>query len=167
MNKTEVGTADQDLMRAMHKAIQEVTSGIESFGFNAAIAKLYGFSAILTKSTAGFTAQREAIMTLAQLMSPMTPHLSEHIWLHQGGDGLITNAPWPTVDTDALTEDSKLIIVQVNGKLRSKLTVAADASKDAVETLALADENVHKFTDGKTVRKIIYVPGKLLNIVAN
>ena len=79
----------------------------------------------------------------------------------------VENAQWPIVDESALVEDEKLIIVQVNGKLRAKITVAADASKETVEELGLNDEHVLKFTDGKTIRKVIYIPGKLLNIVAN
>ncbi|MEL7293475.1 MAG: leucine--tRNA ligase, partial [Pseudomonadota bacterium] len=83
------------------------------------------------------------------------------------GESDIDNAAWPTYDEQALVEDEKTIVVQVNGKLRAKLTVPADISKDDIEQLGLNDENVTKFTEGKTVRKVIYVPGKLLNIVAN
>ena len=87
MDKEAPGSGDDDLLRAMHKTIHDVTMGVESFGFNAAIAKLYGFTATLQKSKASYAAQREAVMTLAQLMAPMTPHLSEDIWAHQGGEG--------------------------------------------------------------------------------
>lgn len=84
------------------------------------------------------------------------------------GDGNpVENTTWPIVDDSALVEDEKLIIVQVNGKLRAKITVSADASKEVVEDIGFNDENVSKFIEGKTVRKVIYVPGKLLNIVAN
>ncbi len=83
------------------------------------------------------------------------------------GQADIDNATWPTFDEAALVEDEKLIVLQVNGKLRGKLTVSADATKEQVEELGLKDENVMKFTDGLTIRKVIYVPGKLLNIVAN
>jgi leucyl-tRNA synthetase len=110
---------------------------------------------------------QEALVATVKLLSPITPHISAELYEALGQSSDILNAPWPVVDESALVEDSKLIIVQVNGKLRSKLTVAADAKQDSVEKLALADENVSKFTDGKTIRKIIYVPGKLLNIVAN
>ncbi|MEL7287659.1 MAG: hypothetical protein AAGJ57_09665, partial [Pseudomonadota bacterium] len=83
------------------------------------------------------------------------------------GEADIDNAAWPTFDEKALVEDEKTIVVQVNGKLRAKLTVASDATKEQVEELGLNDENVTKFTDGLNIRKVIYVPGKLLNIVAN
>ncbi|MCW8995348.1 MAG: class I tRNA ligase family protein, partial [Psychromonas sp.] len=110
---------------------------------------------------------QEALVATVKLLSPITPHICAELFAALGQSEELLNAPWPAVDENALVEDSKLIIVQVNGKLRSKLTVAADAQQDAVEKLAFADENVSKFTDGKSVRKIIYVPGKLLNIVAN
>ena len=90
----------------MHKAIRDVTLGVESFGFNAAIAKLYGFTATLSKSKASHSAQKQAIMTLAQLMAPMTPHLAEDIWTHQGGEGLIIDAPWPVADEAMLVENT-------------------------------------------------------------
>ena len=105
----------------MHKAIHDVTMGVESFGFNAAIAKLYAFTATLQKSKAGHGAQREAIMTLAQLMSPMTPHLAEDIWAHQGGDGLIATAPWPQADEAMLVDDTVTLPIQINGKRRAEI----------------------------------------------
>jgi len=97
MDQTAAGQGDEELLRGMHKCIQDVTGGIDSFGFNAAIAKIYGFAGLLSKSKAGYGAKREAIMTLAQLMSPMTPHLAEDIWAHQGGEGLIAQAPSPKI----------------------------------------------------------------------
>ena len=98
MDPAAKGDGDEDLLRAMHKTIFDVTQGIESFGFNAAIAKLYAFTNTLAKSKAGYPAQRAAILALAQLMSPMTPHLSEEIWVMQGGEGLVATTPWPTAD---------------------------------------------------------------------
>jgi leucyl-tRNA synthetase len=100
------------------------------------------------------------------MLYPITPHISFEMWAALG-ESDVDNAAWPKHDEKALVEDEKLIVVQVNGKLRAKLTVAADASKEDVEAMGLNDENVVKFTEGKTVRKVIYVPGKLLNIVAN
>ncbi|MEO0905675.1 MAG: class I tRNA ligase family protein, partial [Pseudomonadota bacterium] len=100
------GAGDEDLLRAMHKAIHDVTMGVETFGFNAAIAKLYAFTNVLAKSKAGGAAKRQAAKVLAQLMSPMTPHLSEEIWTMLGGEGLIANAPWPVADEAMLVEDT-------------------------------------------------------------
>ncbi len=132
----------------MHKTIHDVTDGIESFGFNAAIAKLYAFTNTLAKSGAGANAKRTALRTLAQLMSPMTPHLAEDIWAHQGGEGLIAEAPWPMADEAMLVEDTVTLPIQINGKRRSEITVPADMAKEEVEKLALADDAVQKALDG-------------------
>lgn len=156
---------DADLMRAMHKAIQDVTNGVESFGFNAAIAKLYGFTGVLAKSKASADAKREATRTLAQLMSPMTPHLSEEIWTLLGGEGLIATAPWPIADESKLVEDTITLPVQVNGKRKAEITVTADADKSSVEALAMSHEAVMRALDGATPKKVIVVPGRIVNIV--
>ena len=165
MDKNQTGEGDKDLLRALHKTIEDVTSGVESFGFNAAIAKLYGFTATLAKSKAGYAAQREAIMTLAQLMAPMTPHLAEEIWAHQGGQGLIANAPWPTADPELLVEDVVTLPIQINGKRRDEITVAKDMSKEELEALVLQNKAVVKALDGATLRKLIIVPGRIVNVV--
>ncbi len=159
------GEGDQELLQEMHKTIRDVTLGVESFGFNAAIAKLYAFTNILSKSKASKAVQREAIMTLAQLMSPMTPHLAEDIWSHQGGDGLIINAPWPHADEDMLVETTVTLPIQVNGKRRAEITVSKDLSKDEIERLALNDEAVMRALDGVAPKKVIVVPGRIINVV--
>ena len=165
LDENQSSDGDKDLLRALHKTIEDVTSGVESFGFNAAIAKLYGFTATLTKSKAGYAAQHEAIMTLAQLMAPMTPHLAEAIWAHQGGQGLIANAPWPKVDPSLLVEDEVTLPIQINGKRRDEVTVAKDMSKDELEALVLQNKAVVKALDGATPRKLIIVPGRIVNVV--
>jgi len=157
--------ADQALLREMHKAIDEVTKGVESFGFNAAIAKLYAFTNTLSKSRAGAGAKRQAARTLAQLMSPMTPHLAEDIWAMLGGEGLIANAPWPAADPAMLVDDTVTLPIQVNGKRRGELTVPKDMDKAEVEKLALADPSVQRSLDGATPKKIIVVPGRIVNVV--
>ena len=166
MDRDAAGTGDDELLRAMHKTIHDVTMGIESFGFNAAIAKLYAFTATLQKSRAGYAAQREAIMTLAQLMSPMTPHLSEDIWAHLGGEGLITKAPWPKADEAMLVDDTVTLPIQINGKRRAEIQVPADMPKEEVEKIALAHEAVIRTLDGATPKKVIVVPGRIVNVVA-
>jgi leucyl-tRNA synthetase len=166
MDKDAKGTGDDELLRALHKTVHDVTLGVESFGFNAAIAKLYGFTAVLQKSKAGYNAQREAIMTLAQLMSPMTPHLAEDIWAHQGGEGLIVTAPWPKPDTAMLVDDTVTLPIQVNGKRRAEITVPADMPKEEVEKIALAHEAVLRSLDGAAPKKVIVVPGRIVNVVA-
>ena len=165
MDKEAAGKGDDDLLQAMHKTIHDVTMGIESFGFNAAIAKLYGFTAILQKSKASHAAQRAAIMTLAQLMAPMTPHLSEDIWAHQGGAGLIIHATWPAAEEAMLKSDTVTLPIQINGKRRGELTVEADLEKSEVEKMALAHEAVQKALDGGTPKKVIVVPGRIVNVV--
>ncbi|MEO9576575.1 MAG: leucine--tRNA ligase [Tateyamaria sp.] len=165
MDKDASGSGDYDLLRAMHKTIHDVTMGVESFGFNAAIAKLYGFTATLQKSKAGYAAQREAVMTLAQLMAPMTPHLSEDIWAHQGGEGLIATAPWPVADEAMLVSDTVTLPIQINGKRRGEITVPADMDKAEVEALSLASEPVQKALAGGTPKKVIVVPGRIVNVV--
>jgi len=110
---------------------------------------------------------QEAIQALVLMLTPIVPHLCHHLWQIIGNGKAVEDSLWPQVDESALIEDEKLIIVQVNGKLRAKITVPADASKELVEDKGTNEENVAKFIEGKTVRKVIYVPGKLLNIVAN
>jgi leucyl-tRNA synthetase len=159
------GKGDDDLLRAMHKAIEDVTLGVESFGFNAAIAKLYGFTSVLAKSKAGGAAKREAMRTLAQLMAPMTPHLSEEIWTMMGGAGLVINAPWPVADPKMLVQDTVTMPIQINGKRRSEIAVAADMPKDEIEELALGLDIVVAALDGAAPKKLIVVPGRIVNIV--
>ncbi|MEM6938896.1 MAG: leucine--tRNA ligase [Pseudomonadota bacterium] len=166
MSPDAEGKGDDELLRAMHKTTHDVTLGIESFGFNAAIAKLYAFTATLAKSKAGHAAQRQAIMTLAQLMSPMTPHLSEGIWAVQGGTGLITTALWPTADETMLVSDTVTLPIQVNGKRRAEITVAADLGKDEVEKAALAHDAIIRTLDGAAPKRVIVVPGRIVNVVA-
>ncbi|WP_340261549.1 leucine--tRNA ligase [Sulfitobacter pontiacus] len=166
MDGSAAGSGDEDLLRAMHKTIHDVTMGVESFGFNAAIAKLYAFTATLQKSKAGKAAQREAIMTLAQLMAPMTPHLAEEIWTAQGGDGLITTSTWPQADEAMLVDDTVTLPIQINGKRRAEIQVPADMPKEEVEKIALSHEAVIRTLDGATPKKVIVVPGRIVNVVA-
>ncbi|WP_293573864.1 leucine--tRNA ligase [Phaeobacter sp.] len=166
MEADAAGEGDQDLLREMHKAIRDVSLSIETFGFNAAIAKLYGFTNTLAKSKAGAAAKREAIMTLAQLMSPMTPHLAEEIWQNMGGEGLCATAAWPVADEAMLVEASVTLPIQINGKRRGEITVAKDLDKAEVEKLALAHEAVQKALDGAAPKKVIVVPGRIVNVVA-
>ena len=130
MDKQHVGEGDKDLLRTLHKIIQDVTTGVESFGFNGAIAKLYGLTSALGKTKVGYAAQHKAIVTLAQLMSPMTPHLAEDIWAHQGGEGLIANAAWPVADPALLVEDEVTLPIQINGKRRDEITVPKNMNKE-------------------------------------
>lgn len=160
------------LRRELHKTIAKVTDDIgRRQMFNTAIAAVMELMNALQKAPQETEQDRalmaEALSAVVRLLYPITPHLSFNLWQELGMEGDIESASWPETDESALVEDSKLIVVQVNGKLRAKITVAADAAKEEVEVLGLADEQVIKHTEGKTIRKVIYVPGKLLNIVAN
>ena len=160
------------LRRELHKTIAKVTDDIgRRQMFNTAIAAVMELMNALQKAPQETEQDRalmaEALSAVVRLLYPITPHLSFNLWQELGMEGDIESASWPETDESALVEDSKLIVVQVNGKLRAKITVAADAAKEEVEALGLADEQVIKHTEGKTIRKVIYVPGKLLNIVAN
>ena len=163
--KNVTGEGDEDLLRAMHRAIVDVTAGVETFGFNAAIAKLYGFTAVLSKSKAGNAAKRQAMLVLAQLMAPMTPHLSEEVWAMMGGTGLIIEAPWPVAEEAMLVETTVTLPIQINGKRRSEIAVAADLSKEEIEKLVLSMDAVVRALDGATPKKLIVVPGRIVNIV--
>ncbi|AXT28086.1 leucine--tRNA ligase [Ruegeria sp. AD91A] len=165
MDPNATGEGDEDLLREMHKAIRDVTLGVESFGFNAAIAKLYAFTNTLAKSKAGAAAQKQAIKTLAQLMSPMTPHLAEDIWAHQGGEGLVAVAPWPVADEAMLVDDTVTLPIQINGKRRAEISVAKDLDKAEVEKIALSTEAVQKALEGNAPKKVIVVPGRIVNVV--
>ncbi|WP_209835448.1 leucine--tRNA ligase [Ruegeria sp. HKCCE3926] len=165
MDPNATGEGDEELLREMHKTIRDVTLGVESFGFNAAIAKLYAFTNTLAKSKAGAAAQKQAIKTLAQMMSPMTPHLAEDIWAHQGGEGLVAVAPWPVADEAMLVDDTVTLPIQINGKRRAEISVAKDLDKAEVEKIALSTEAVQKALEGNAPKKVIVVPGRIVNVV--
>ncbi|HPE26714.1 leucine--tRNA ligase [Albidovulum sp.] len=161
------GNAAQDeaLLRAMHKTIAEVTTGIEGFAFNKAVAKLYEFTNTFSKSDASAAAKRQAMLTMAQLMSPMVPHLAEDVWAMLGGSGLVSQAPWPKADPAMLVEDTVTLPIQINGKRRAEIVVPKDMPPAEVEKIALADEAVIKFLAGQPVKKLIVVPGRIVNVV--
>jgi leucyl-tRNA synthetase len=165
-------SAQKLLRRELHKTIAKVSDDIGRRNtFNTAIAAIMELMNHLGKASIASEEDRvvmhEAIRAVVLMLTPIVPHLSHHLWSMIGDGNPVENTAWPIVDDSALVEDEKLIIVQVNGKLRAKITVSADASKEVVEDIGFNDENVSKFIEGKTVRKVIYVPGKLLNIVAN
>jgi leucyl-tRNA synthetase len=157
--------ADTDLMRAMHRAIADCTRAIENFAFNKAIAELYAFTNTLSKSRASGAAQKTAMRILAQLMAPMVPHLAEEIWTMQGGQGLIAQAAWPKADPAMLVRDTITLPIQINGKRRAEIEVPAGMGKEEVEKLALAHDAVVKALGGTAPRKLIVVPGRIINVV--
>ena len=108
---------------------------------------------------------REALETVVRLLSPITPHICHELWQSLGHQESVIDVSWPVVDESALEQDEMEMVVQVNGKLRAKISVSKSMTKEAIESVALNDENVQRFTADKTVRKVIVVPGKLVNIV--
>jgi leucyl-tRNA synthetase len=161
-----------ELRRMMHKVIRNVTQGIEQFRFNTAVAQMYELANALRKAETQTgpgmaTARREAIRILAQLSAPFAPHLAEECWATMGGKGMVAIAKWPEADPAMLVSDTMLMPVQVNGKKRGELTLPRDASTEDVEAAARADDNVKSFLAGLTVRKVIVVPGRIVNIVAS
>ena len=156
------------LRRKTHETIQKVS---DDFGrrhtFNTAIAAVMELINDVSKFDGDAAVKHEALEAAVLVLAPITPHASHALWQALGHDEAVLNAAWPDVDESALVKDSIELVVQVNGKVRAKLEVPASADKDTVESLAKAEPNVQKFTDGKTIRKVIVVPGKLVNIVAN
>lgn len=155
---------NEELAKVTHQTIKRVEEAINSLRFNT------GISAMMECANA-YTAAKEVpkdlFLIFLKLLSPFAPHLAEEINSALGGTELISEEKWPELDESLLVESEIQLIVQVNGKLRARINVPADISKEDAEKAALADENVQSFTDGKTVRKVIVVPGKLVNIVAN
>ena len=162
--------AAKDLRRQVHRTIKKVTEDVDgSFHFNTAIAAVMelvnGITAFSDKD-ASPEALRESIETVVRLLSPFVPHICEELWQHLGYEDSLETFGWPVCDEKALATETLLIVVQVNGKVRGKVTVPVDADKEAVEAAALADPNVARFLEGKTLRKVIVVPGRLVNVVA-
>ena len=165
MPADHVGEGDDAVARATARAVQDVTAGIEGFAFNKAIAKLYEFTNTLSKANASTPAMQGAMRTLAQLMQPMVPHIAESIWAYQGGKGLCCQAPWPKADPALLVDDTVTLAIQINGKRRAEITVPRDLATAEVEKLALASDDVLRYLAGQPVKKIIVVPGRIINVV--
>jgi leucyl-tRNA synthetase len=159
------GEGDDALLRAMHRAIAEVTAGIEGFAFNKAIAKLYELTNAIARASASTLVMKEAIRTLSRLMSPMTPHIAEEVWTIQGGQGLCAQSPWPKADPAMLIDDTVTLPIQINGKRRAEISVPKDMPASEVEKLALQNEDVLRFLAGQPVKKLIVVPGRIINVV--
>jgi leucyl-tRNA synthetase len=158
--------------RAIHLAIKQASIDIgQHHKFNTAIAQVMTLMNVLEKAAQASTQDRallqEGLETVALLLAPITPHISHQLWQELGHDEAIIDAQWPQVDESALVQDSLTLVIQVNGKLRGQIEVPASASREEVEASARANENVLRFTEGLSIRKVIVVPGKLVNIVAN
>ena len=159
----------RDLRRQVHRTIKKVTVDVDgSFHLNTAIAavmELVNAISVFPDKEAAPEVLKEAIESVVRLLSPFVPHICEELWQNLGHEDSLQEGRWPVWDEDALVADTLLIVVQVNGKVRGKVTVPADADKETVEATALADTNVSRFIEGKTLRKVIVVPGRLVNVV--
>ena len=172
--RQEIANADDDSKELRHKThatVAKVTDDFNEFSFNTAVAALMEFTngiAHLMKETDGSVpAVDEAVETLLLLLAPMAPHSSDELWQAIGKTGFTLEEPWPIADPALLVQDQIEIAVQVNGKLRGNIVVSATAEQPDLERAALDCEKVHAFLEGKTIRKIIVVPGRVVNIVAN
>ncbi|MCC7359432.1 MAG: leucine--tRNA ligase [Anaerolineales bacterium] len=154
--------------RAVHQAIKKVSDDFEAFEFNTIVSTLMELTNTLHKhrpALAGAPAWEEAYTALLKLMAPITPHITEELWERRGGAYSIHQQSWPVYDAAAAAEAHITIVVQVNGKVRDRIQAAADISAEAAKAQALASEGAVKFMEGKTPRSVIYVPGRLVNIV--
>jgi len=170
LNITSLSSEQRELRMKVHKAVAKVTDDIgRRYTFNTAIAAIMELMNSLTKfedtSEQGLAVMQESLEMMVLVMSPIIPHITHTLWQKLGHDEHIVNHVWPQHDPDALVQDEIQMIVQVNGKLRGKIMVANDISKEDTEKLALDDENVQRFIDGKDIVKVIVVPNRLVNIV--
>ncbi len=176
MEKPNVfGTEALALRKAAHKALDATNADVSNLRFNRAVAQVYEFTnaystlkpALIASDTSSDKwVLRESSEYLVQMIGPMMPHLAEECWHRLGHDTLLADQPWPTVESALLVEDSVTIAVQVNGKRRDELTISRNASKEEVEQAALRLDNVARAIDGRTIRKVIVVPERIVNVVA-
>lgn len=152
------------LEKVYHQTVKKVTEDFEGLRFNTAISQLMVFINEAYKADVLPKAYMEGFV---KLLSPICPHIAEELWEKLGHSGTIAYEAWPAYDEAKLVDDEIEIVVQVNGKVRAKLLVPADATKESLEQIAMNDDKIKEQIDGKTIRKVIAVPGKLVNIVAN
>jgi leucyl-tRNA synthetase len=167
--KVDVGELDDDerkLRAEIHSLLEQANRDVEKYQFNTVVAAtmkmVNALSLCADKNSPAFA---EGIDILLRLLSPIVPHVTHALWQELGCAGNVLDATWPQPDSDAMVQDTIELVVQVNGKVRGKVSIAADAAKDVIERAAMADENVQRFIDGKNVVKVIVVPGRLVNIV--
>ncbi len=145
----------------LHKTIKKVTEDIESFKFNTAVSALMIFSNECLKSDIS----KDDYKKFLQLLAPFAPHMTEELWQNLGETESIHLASWPTYDSDKIVDEEVTIGVQVNGKLRAEVVVSKDESKESMETAALALPKIKEYIQGKSIQKVIVVPGRIINIV--
>ncbi len=171
----DVATLDDEqkaIRRAIHLAIKQASQDVgQNHKFNTAIAQVMTLMNVLEKAPQATDRDRallhEGLEAVTLLLAPITPHISHELWQQLGHTDAVIDASWPTLDESALVQDSLQLVIQVNGKLRGQIDMPASASREEIEAAARVNENVLRFTDGLTIRKVIVVPGKLVNIVAS
>ena len=151
-----------ELEKAMHKTIKKVGDDFERMKFNTAIATMMSFLNDVSKKGSITKGEYKTFITL---LNPVAPHVTEELWQMLGGEGLLSLAPWPAYDEDKTVDDEIEIVVQINGKIRDKMNVPADIDRAGLEAVAMESERIRELTEGKTIVKVIAVPGKLVNIV--
>jgi len=166
----EASEAATALRRKLHETIAKVSDDIgRRYTFNTAVAAVMELLNAINRTEGGEAALRavrqEALEAIVLMLSPIVPHVTHDLWQALGHESALVDQPWPVVDESALAQDNIEVVVQVNGRLRARVSVPAAADEDAVVERAMADENVRRHTEGKTIRKTIYVPGKLVNVV--
>ena len=162
------GESDSDIRRAVHQAIKAVGEDLsDDFQFNTAISELMKLSNALSSGLAQASkgVRQEAMSALVRLLAPFAPHLAEEFWQRLGGQNSVHIQPWPDHDPDALVVQSIEVVIQVKGKVRGSMSVAVDCSKEELERLALASDVAKRWLEGKPPRRVIVVPGKLVNLV--
>ncbi|HSJ36686.1 MAG TPA: leucine--tRNA ligase [Planococcus sp. (in: firmicutes)] len=157
-----VGNNDGKLEKIYHQTVKKVTDDFEGLRFNTAISQMMVF---INEGYKVDAIPKEYVEGFVKLLSPIAPHVAEELWEKLGHTETITYAQWPTFDESKMVDDEVEIVVQVNGKVRTKMIVAKDITKEDLEAAALADENIQKAAEGKQVRKVIAIPGKLVNVV--
>ncbi|NYH80811.1 leucyl-tRNA synthetase [Actinopolyspora biskrensis] len=157
---------DEDLLRALHKTIDSVRSDYDSLQFNTAVAKLIELNNRVTKEYSGSVGPPRSVMEpMVLLVAPLTPHLAEELWSRLGNEESLVHGPFPVADEDYLVEDTLEYPIQFNGKVRSRMTVPASAEQDELRATALADSRIQELLDGSEPRKVVVVPGRLVNVV--
>jgi leucyl-tRNA synthetase len=146
----------------LHRTVKEVTDDIEHLRFNTAISHLMVLTNRLSDEPA---VPKAAVESLVLLLAPLAPHIAEELWQRLGHPKSLTREPWPSYDAKALEQSEVLMVVQVNGKVRAHVTVSAQADEDQLTQAVLADARINKFVNGQTIRQIIIVPKRLVNIV--
>ncbi len=170
LDKAALSSSQKDLRRLLHQTIAKVTDDCgRRHTFNTAIAAVMELLNALGKfddlSPQGRALRHESLNSTVLLLSPIVPHITHSLWFALGHKNAVINEPWPVVDESALVSDTIELVIQVNGKLRSKLSVAANADKQSIENMALSDENILRCIADKKIRRVIIVPGRLVNIV--